>query len=154
MSLAIGTNAYISLPDADEILSFKLHSSGWKSASEQDREGALIEATAAIDRLGFNGSIARYDQPLAWPRLRMRDREGRSIAPNVIPQAVRTATCEMALHLLTAPEPKPSPAISRKRVGDLEIQYRAAVADTVPLSVRQLLAPFLAGSPYSVELIP
>ncbi|MGW5841110.1 DnaT-like ssDNA-binding protein [Methylorubrum extorquens] len=154
MPLTIGTNTYVSLADADDILSFKLHSGGWKSTSEQDRERALIEATAAIDRLGFNGSIARYDQPLGWPRLRMRDREGRSIDPNVVPQVVRTATCEMALHLLTAPELKPSPAVSRKRVGDLEIQYRATLPDPVPLSVRQLLAPFLAGSPYSVELIP
>ncbi|MFG5121798.1 DnaT-like ssDNA-binding protein [Methylorubrum sp. POS3] len=154
MPLTIGANAYISASDADAYLSFKLHSNGWKAASEQDRERALIEATAALDRLGFSGSIARYDQPLGWPRLRMRDREGRSIPSNIVPQTVRDATCELALHLLTAPEPKPSPTISRKRVGDLELQYRATVPDPVPPIVRQLLSPFLAGSPHSVELVP
>lgn len=153
MPLTFEQNAYIERHAADTYFSDRLRSSGWHAASEQDRERALIAATAAVDRLGFTGSIARYDQPLAWPRLRMRDREGRSIPSNVVPDAVRAATCEYALHLLTAPETKPSPAVSRKRVGDLEVQYRAATRDPVPEPVRQLLSPFLAGSPHSVEIV-
>lgn len=151
MALTIGTNAYVSTADADAYLSFKLSSSGWQAATPERREKALVAATAALDRLGFSGSIARYDQPLAWPRLRMRDREGRSIPSNVVPQAVRDATCELASHLLSEPETKPASAIARKRVGNLEIQYRATLPDAVPPIVRQLLGPFLAGSPHSVE---
>lgn len=151
MPLMIGANAYVSVADADAYLSFKLHAHGWQAATTERRTMALVAATAALDRLGFSGSIARYDQPLAWPRIRMRDREGRSIPSNVVPQAVQDATCELALHLLSEPETKPAPAISRKRVGDLEIQYRAAVSDAVPPIVRQLLDPFLSGSAHCVE---
>ena len=153
MPLAVGTNAYVDREMADAYFADKLRSSGWQAASEDDRERALIAATAAVDRLGFNGSISRYDQPLAWPRLRMRDREDRSIASNVVPVAVTAATCEYALHLLAAPEAKPSSAITRKRVGDLEIQYRASTPDPIPPAVRELLAPFLSGSPHSARVI-
>lgn len=163
MPLIVGENTYVSLKEADAYLSRKQLSGGWIRDLDYAldlpeliafQEEILIEATAALDRLGFNGSIARYDQPLAWPRMRMRDREGRSIPSNVVPQAVRDATCELALHLLSKPEAKPASAVARKRVGDLEIQYRATLPDPVLPIVRQLLAPFLAGSPYSVELIP
>ena len=155
MPLITATNAYLDRDEADAYFSHHLHSSGWNAASSEDRDSSLIAASAAVDRLGFTGMVASYEQRLAWPRIRMRDREGRSISSDAVPQAVKEATCEFALHLLTTPEAtKPAPSISQKRVGDLQISYRATSSDPIPLMVRQLLAPFLSGTPHSVELIP
>lgn len=154
MPVTIGTNAYLGQSEADAYFASRLHSTGWTAATADDRGLALIAGTAAVDRLGFSGMIAGYDQRLAWPRIRMRDREGRVIAADAVPDAVKAATCEYALHLLTTPEAaKPAPAVSEKRVGDLQISYRATSPDTVPVMVRKLLSPFLSGTPHSVGVI-
>lgn len=157
MPLIVATNAYVTRDEADAYAYFltQLHSSGWIAANNDDRERALIAATAAVDRLGFNGMIASHEQRLAWPRIRMRDREGRTIASDIVPEAVKAATCEYALHLLTNPKAtEHTPAIAQKRVGDLELRYRATSPDPVPLPVRQLLAPFLRVTAHSAEMVP
>ncbi|MHC2021487.1 DnaT-like ssDNA-binding protein [Methylobacterium sp. CM6247] len=154
MPLIIGTNAYVALDEADAYFSECLNSSGWEAASSQHRVNALLAATASLDRLGFNGMIASREQRLAWPRIRVRDREGRIPSPDAVPDAVKAATCEFALHLLTKPSAtEPAPAVSQKRVGDLQISYRAASPDPVPFAVRQHLAPFLSDSAHSLEVV-
>lgn len=151
MSLIVGINSYIGLETANGYFNGRLNSAAWTKASEPDRERALLAATVVVDRLSFTGAIVTTDQPLAWPRRDVRDREGRPVSVAIVPEAVTYATCEWAIHFLA--NSTPPAAVRSKRVGDLQIDYRATAADTVPPAVRAFLAPFLTGASHSVELM-
>ena len=164
MPLNIGENSYIDQTGADAYFADKLPR-GWVSAADliEDENGslaltkrvsaALIAATAAVDQLGFVGTITRRDQALAWPRMGIRDREGRPVPSDAVPDAVRAAACEFALHLLETPG-TPTPALVRQRIGESEAEFRATVPDLVPPRVRELLGPWFRHSLHSAEIVP
>lgn len=153
MTLIVGTNAYISRADADAYFAGRLHSTAWTGTSEANRDAALRMATKAIDRLAFGGRRALDTQALAWPRVWVRDGEGRILPAGEVPGAVREACCEWALHMLQH-DPAARPAdIARRKVGDLEVEYRPGARDRLPPTVRELLAPFLRGDAHSAPMV-
>ncbi|WP_207456066.1 DnaT-like ssDNA-binding protein [Azospirillum sp. SYSU D00513] len=150
--LTVGTNAYLDAATADAYFADQLRADGWTKASAEDRDRALIMATAALDRLSFAGMIVKTEQRLAWPRANVRDGERRSLPANIVPDAIRRAVCEWALTLLTA-APSSGPAISSRSVGDLRVDYRPTTADGVPPTVRAILSPFLRSGGHDADLI-
>lgn len=151
--LSVGTNAYLDAVAADLYFADRLHVTSWTKASADERDRALMTATAALDRLDFAGMIATTEQRLAWPRDRVRDREGRALPTDRVPVLIEQAVAEWALHLLATP-PSTGPAIRSKMVGDLRVDYAASTPDAVPPSVRALLAPVLRSGAHDVDLIP
>lgn len=149
--VSVGTNAYLSVADAAVYFGNRLHADAWLKATNADRAKAIISATAAVDRLSFVGTISRPDQRLAWPRANVRDQEGRPVPSDTIPDAVRRATCEWALALLSPA--KTSAPVILHQVGDLKFEFAASIPDSVPPTVRAILAPFLRTGAADVELV-
>jgi hypothetical protein len=110
------SNSYLTLEAAGAYFGQRLHASAWTSASEADREKALLMACRRIEACrirvhrrpyGYPGAPAEglpYDplapylqtQALSFPRRKDRDSAGAWI----IPQAAKDAQCEEALALL------------------------------------------------------
>jgi hypothetical protein len=81
---------YVSLEEANEYFSDRLHADAWAEAADADKDKALVMATKAIDRQPLSGRKTVSSQPLAFPRY--PDTE--------IPKEVQEACCEEALALL------------------------------------------------------
>jgi hypothetical protein len=82
--------SYVSLAEANEYFSNRLHADAWAEASDADKDKALAMATKAIDRQPLSGRKTDTAQTLAFPR--HPDTE--------VPDAVKEACCEEALVLL------------------------------------------------------
>lgn len=61
-------NCYISLADADVYHEKRLHNTAWTSATDDDKEAALMWATRQLDTLAWKGVRALGTQPLQFPR--------------------------------------------------------------------------------------
>jgi hypothetical protein len=82
MATATTSNSYIVKTDADTYFDERLHCSAWSAADSEDNERALIHATRILD-----GYIKWHKTP------DKTDNDN-------IDQAIKDATCEMALVLL------------------------------------------------------
>ena len=82
--------SYVSLAEANEYFSSRLHADAWAEASDADKEKALAMAAKAIDRQPLRGRKSDREQTLAFPRY--PDTE--------VPEAVKEACCEEALAML------------------------------------------------------
>lgn len=103
--------SYVTTEEAVAYFGERLGADAWDGASEIDRTKALATATRVIDRQIFKGRKADPDQVLSFPRAY----EGpvpvamgtAYVQANfwwveeVVPQAVKDATCEQALFLLS-----------------------------------------------------
>jgi len=96
-------NAYADATDGDAYHEGHLYASAWTAATLANKEKALVMATRLIDgQYQFNGVKVSETQALQWPRAGCRDpdAEGEWIWGDVVPKAVRDATCELARELL------------------------------------------------------
>lgn len=92
--------------EADEYHAVRANAS-WGSASEADRDAALVRASGYLDgryRSRFPGRKAGgRTQALEWPRLNATDGAGEAIADDEVPAEVLSATFEAALRELRSP---------------------------------------------------
>jgi hypothetical protein len=86
--------AYATTEEANTYFASRLHIEAWMRASTCDKGKALDMATRAIDRTPLKGVKASYDQANQFPRY----------PDTTVPQAVKDATCEQALWLLSLTE--------------------------------------------------
>jgi hypothetical protein len=108
-------NSYADRADGDTYHLGHLYATSWTNATDAKKEAALVMATRLIDSCyQFNGFRVRNDQALQWPRRRcvdpdkwgewetiLRSNSGLSyFQENVIPPALRDATCEFARELI------------------------------------------------------
>ena len=107
MALVKGTNSYVSLLEAEEYFADRFSSDNWINATVDEKNQALIAATAYIDSKKFTGTVVSATQPLAFPR------EGSYYDPKArsdidfdesTPDRIIKATYEMAYHLLSNTE--------------------------------------------------
>lgn len=110
MSLIVGTNSYVTLEEAVNYFAARMYSAAWDAATSGDKEASLLQATRMLDENFFwAGEVTVGGQDLRWPRTGIYDMDGQIIASDLIPQAIKNATCEQALYLLTLdPTQKPS----------------------------------------------
>ena len=98
---ATNSNTYSTFDEAEDYIEARLHTDFWDDANDDDREAGLMMATALLDRLcNWNGSKASDTQALRWPRTFIYDPDGNSVDSATIPQFLKDATAEFALHLL------------------------------------------------------
>jgi hypothetical protein len=105
MALVLNTNSYVEITDASEYFETRIDSASWDTATEATREDALVTATQIIDNNPWIGSAVSPSQALAWPRknaLYYDNRLGLQVtfSTTEIPNAVKIAVYEQALHLL------------------------------------------------------
>ena len=102
MALTVGVNSYISVEDADAILSDRLDVAAWVDASLEQKASALITATALLERETWIGQVVDPLQKLAWPRTNgtyFDARLGQSVnLNNTVPNRIVLATVELAYH--------------------------------------------------------
>lgn len=92
---------YGSTVTGDVYFATKLYTEVWDSATENQRNRALIEASRRIDRLRFRGHKTNESQTLEWPRVDPKE----IFKDNEIPEAILIATYECAYALLDGVNP-------------------------------------------------
>jgi hypothetical protein len=104
MALTLNTNSYVTLDGADAYLETRIDSANWFDATDEIKEQALVTATTMVDNRAWIGYAVSSSQALAWPRKNASyysTRMGQTItvATNVVPDEVKIAVYEQALHL-------------------------------------------------------
>ena len=97
----VNSNSYSTFSEAEDYIEMRLHSDNWDDSNDDDREAGLMMATALLDRLcNWDGAKASDTQFLRWPRTFIYDPDGKTVDSATIPQFLKDATAEFALHLL------------------------------------------------------
>jgi hypothetical protein len=97
-------NSYLTRAEATTYHDAHLYASKWTSASNDQKDIAIIMATRVLDAMvEWTGVKATEAQKLQWPRSGMRDRsDDYALADTVIPQELKDAVAELARTLLAA----------------------------------------------------
>lgn len=146
-------NSFCSVADFKLYWSSKLIPSGQASPdsfSDDDIERGLMMATTEIDREGWLGDAVTSTQALQWPRYDVYYRSGAFVASDVIPQAIKDATCEMAYALLLEPSVTEDDGLSRFSSisvgnGEIDLSPRQMSTGGLPGKVTRILKDFLSG---------
>lgn len=144
-ALIIGTNSYVSLDEANAYFAERLYASEWGVATSTEKEKALITAARMIDRCAFSGKVAAADQAMAWPRVNVREDQGRDLNL-IVPRQVKDAQCELGYALLksdlTADSGKrglKAKEVSVAAIGSKEV-FLPGAQTQLPQTVEELLA--------------
>ena len=144
-------NSYLSVADADTYWGDRVNATSpdgnaWTDASQSEKEGALIEASAYLDAtydwvwnnpphwqssvnpispLAAYTPLVSEDQGLKWPRQAAYDEET-YVLQSGVPQKVKDATAEVALNaldgqILTTRER--GGMVKREQVGNVSVEY-------------------------------
>lgn len=137
--------SYISVAEADDLLSTNIHASAqWAALSQAVREGLLAWASRYLDdRTRWYGRRVSEDSGLRWPRAGVVDRDGVMIADNVIPKQLKAATAEMARFLMVEDRSaeRDQDGLSRLKADVIELEFRDGYTlPKVPEHMRYMLA--------------
>lgn len=145
-------NSYITRANATTYFDERLNSGAWTSASDADKDRALIQATRRLDQEDWQGVRVTTGQALDWPRYWATDEDGEEYAADAIPQPIQDATCELALRFLndgttdtladTGLE-----EFAEAKIGPMEVKRnRSYKAGQLPENVMRLLANVVRSS--------
>lgn len=145
-------NSYASVAEADAYHESQLYGTAWADVEGGDdqKAQALITATRLLDdNVRWAGWPTSYQQPLGWPRSGVLNRNGNLLVNGVIPQALKNATAEFALALITAGAVTNSgsenPAgLKKLKAGPIELEFdpnlTSMTQDTVPTNIWPMIA--------------
>lgn len=94
--------AYDTIENADLYFENRLHVHMWKTALDADKEKALEEATAIIDRLHYSGKLVDEDQSSEFPRYYGCEPDG----TETVPDDIKIACFEIAFALIKGVDPE------------------------------------------------
>lgn len=128
---AANANSYVARADATTLLDARVGASAWTAASDDDKDRALIMATAALDRVDWNpqrvGWRINTTQALRFPAYGVLHRFGDDYyEDDEIPDFVTVATVEAALGFLQSDrltEPSRDRSVASESVGPLSRSY-------------------------------
>lgn len=127
-------NAYCDSAYADSYHSDR-GNAAWAAATSEAKDAAIVRATGWLEREYYGrwrGSLAADTQALSWPRAYVVDGEGRAVASDAIPAAIKSATAEVALVALSGSlESTPSERAAKRikqKVGPIETETEYAPA--------------------------
>lgn len=153
-----GANSFVSLADSNTFFTLHRSAATWAAASDTNKQIALIAATRDIQAQFkglWIGELADDDQGLDWPRDEAYDDDDRLLTG--VPQALKDATCELALIALSAelrPARDGDDRVKRETVGPITTEFDTAQprGKRYPL-VDSLLAGLIDGSPGTIKLV-
>ena len=98
---AVDANSYCTLAESDAYHESRLHTDSWDDADDDTKNRALASATRLLDsHITWDGYPASEAQALQWPRTALYDSFDNLIDEATIPQVLKNATAEFALHLI------------------------------------------------------
>lgn len=120
-------NSYVSTAEADAYFTAR-NSATWSAAATAAKEAALLEATSYLQGIykgTWVGDLYSTEQALDWPRTGAYDPEGRPL--DGVPQAVKDATCQLALEHVTNGSLQPSMPrsgrVKRRTIGPITTEF-------------------------------
>jgi hypothetical protein len=134
--------------DADIYHEKHLYASDWTSASDDNKEIALMWATRLLDEsVRWNGRAIADTQTLAWPRSYVYTIEGVALASDATPQFLKDATAEFARCLIaenrTLETNRDLIGFKELKVGDLELKVDSFKGKPlIPPSVWSIVRPY------------
>lgn len=136
---AVDANSYVSRDAATTLLDARLNATAWTAASNDDKDRALIMATAALDRIEWNpmrvGYRVNLTQALRFPAYGVIKRfYDDYYDETAIPDFITQATVEAALGFLESDrltEPSRDRSVASESVGSLSRSYFEGVLSPV-----------------------
>ena len=147
--------SYISVADADDILTVNIHSaSAWDALTDPDKERLLAWASRYLDTFArWNGRKTVETSALRWPRTGVKDRDGVVILGTAIPRQLKIATAEMARFLIAEDRSteRGQDALKKLKADVIEIEfsegYRLPTIPKLIYSQLEGLGTLSAGKP-------
>ena len=132
------SNSYLTLAAAEALAEYQLEMGGWGTATNANKEKALIAATGYLDELAWIGSKTATTQALLWPRSDATCGD-HSYDDDVIPGPVQRGTLLLADALLVDPT---ALNVSNAAIGELipgipNASLKSATVDVVSLEFRE-----------------
>lgn len=142
------SNSYISRADATTYLEdHRLHTSDWSDATDEDKDTAIVWATALLDSaFDWYGSKRDLDGALRWPRSGVDDPDGDWYDYDIYPAILEDGTAELAFRLIQGDRTEEAGILGKgirsAKVGPLSITVNKADAMAlIPKDIILLLAP-------------
>lgn len=143
-------NSYVTLAEANTYFDSRLYVDAWTNANDDDiRNRALVSATRRLELEKYYGTKTTTTQALSFSRQGLEYLDGISL-DGIIPQQVKDAQCELALHMLTVDMSQggvDTDTISEAQVGSIKVKYAidkndnvSTNVDTLPVNVSALLS--------------
>jgi hypothetical protein len=125
--------SYITVAEADAYFATAPNGPTWAALSTEEKETALTAATRQLETLCWKGEVCDAAQLLAWPRAIEASGCCPAIECSVIPSQLVMAEAELALALHQNPNAiiggssgaAAGTYVSKQKLGDLEVEYRA-----------------------------
>ena len=141
MALQKGVNSFVTVQESDDYFNDRLYSDTWFS-SDALVEQALVTATGILDDMDWGGTATpTASYPLSWPRdITYYDNKSgyytdltddrSATSHGTIPEDIKKATYELALHLISNMKTAESNASGENKVKDLTVGAVRLVFDT------------------------
>lgn len=161
-------NSYLTLAEAEAYFDDRLNISAWQDTDADNRTRALLHAAQRLERENWLGDRATTTQRLAWPRIGVAKVDATAgVYPWVgsggysygisreeyesdeIPQQIKDAQCELALHFLAngaAPGAGNSRVKSFSADGLSVTREFATIVGSLPEEIAGLLAALTSGN--------
>lgn len=147
-------DALVSLTEVDAYHT-KFGNTTWTGTNEAKEiaiRRASVYLTNSFRWMGWKVNLR--EQALAWPRTGVVDEDGYAVDSDAVPQEIKDACAELALRELVTPgtmtpDVIPGDAVTRERIGELEVEYASAksnpgMARPVVSIVNDMVGQFLA----------
>lgn len=139
-------NAYASLADAEAYALTLPVANDWASATAEQKNAAIAQATRMLDTLGWKGfRTTPSTQALQWPRYAVYDREGYALPSTAIPAFLRNACCEFAIRLISDDRAADAGGLAPETVKLGSLELGRLHRNPIPASVLEMVREFVKG---------
>lgn len=139
----LSSNSYVTRAEGDSYHECRLFVDDWTSASDANKDTALVWATSILDsHFDWAGTRFSIEQKLRWPRSGVLDRDGQLFDNDEIPQELKDAVSELARYLLTSDRTAESgtEGIKKLKVDVIELEFdKHDRTTTIPDEVYQMV---------------
>lgn len=147
MALVKGTNSYVSLEEADLYFIDRIDVAAWQSASDLQKNQALITATGILDNLNWTGIAVSATQPLAFPRdgsyFEPRTGKEEDLSGTIALNRINKACYELAYHFVNNDGLLDSTGdVLELKVGNISLG-NIRKTSTIPILIRDIIKPLL-----------
>lgn len=124
----VGATSYVSLAEANDIISVNVHANtDWDALSDADKERLLAWGSRYLDeRTRWYGTRVNESSGLRWPREGITDRDGILISSTTIPKQLKVAAAEMARYLMAQDRTveRDQDGLARLKADVIELEFR------------------------------